>query len=129
LLGKLAISQLEAKLTALVREKDKASAELEAVNLRMLSSNNAPQAYADIKAIVRKWDRSKRGSDTEAEAMYEHGKATNILIDQLADNDNRKRLLDLIPSLVSYLELDFKQGQYRIYNASGEVSEWRQVVY
>ncbi len=40
----------------------------------------------------------------------------------------RKRLLNLLPSLVDHLEIDVEKKRYRIVNHVGEVSAWRQVV-
>ena len=128
LIGKLPISQLEAKLTALVKERDTLNEQLETESHKILSANNAPNSFADIKTAILKWDKAKYGSQQEGEAMYEFNQAGMILMEQLANNDTRKKLLDLLPALVQRLEMDFTKSQYRIVNASGEVSAWREII-
>jgi hypothetical protein len=125
LLGKLPISQLEAKLTALVQDKEALNEQLETASHKLLSASNAPNVYLDIKAAIQKWDKTKPDTKADGKAMHEFNQAANQLVDQLADNETRKRLLDLVPGLVQRLEMDFQKGYYRIVNASGEISEWR----
>ena len=43
---------------------------------------------------------------------------------QLSDNETRKKLLNLLPSLVDHLEIDTEQKRYRIVNHADETSPW-----
>ncbi len=47
---------------------------------------------------------------------------------QLWDNEIRKKLLNLLPSLVDHLVSDTEKKRYRIVNHAGEESGWRQLV-
>ena len=50
------------------------------------------------------------------------------LREQLSDNETRKKLLNLLPSLVDHLVIDVEKKRYRIVNHAGEASAWRQLV-
>ena len=127
LIGKLPIKAVEAKLTALVKEREAAGRELEASNLRMMTSAAAPMALESIKRTLAAF--AKLGADyagTKQEAVLV--KAIEALKRQLDDNDTRKKLLNLLPTLVSHLVMDIENKRYRIVNHVGEVSGWRQLV-
>ncbi len=126
LIGKLPIKALETKLTALAKERETAAQHLEAVNLKMLSSAFAPAAFDSIKETLSgfaKLGENYIGSKEERQVL----KAIEQLRKQLADNEIRKKLLNLLPSLVSHLVIDTEKKRYRIVNHAGEMSEWRQV--
>ena len=125
LIGKLPIKALETKLTALRKEREAAAQELEAANLKMLSSASAPAAFESIKETLRfaKLGTDYAGSKEEAALV----KAIEQLRQQLSDNETRKKLLNLLPSLVSHLEIDTEKKRYRIVNHAGEESGWRQL--
>ncbi len=93
----------------------------------MLSSASAPAAFDSIKETLSgfaKLATDYAGSKEEAALV----KAIEQLRQQLSDNEIRKKLLNLLPSLVSHLELDMEKKRYRIVNHAGEVSAWRQLV-
>jgi DNA invertase Pin-like site-specific DNA recombinase len=115
LVGKFPISQLEATLTALVQDKEALNEQLETASHKLLSASNAPLAFDSIKKAIRKTD------DVNLD------KVMREMIKQLQDNDTRKRLLEMLPTLVQRLEMNMEKGQYRVVNASGEVSEWEYV--
>ncbi len=126
LIGKLPIAALEKKLTASTKERESAAAELERANLKMLSSASAPAAFDSIKEALSGF--AKLGADyagTKEEAKLV--KAIEQLRRQLSDNEIRKKLLNLLPSLVSNLELDMEKKRYRIANHAGEESGWREL--
>jgi len=126
LVGKLPIKALEAKLTALVKEREAAGRELEASNLKMLSATAAPMAFESIKATLASFAKlgtSYAGSKAE-KAMV---KAIAQLTKQLDDNETRKKLLNLLPGLVAHLVIDVEKKRYRIVNHVGEASGWRQL--
>ncbi|HSA13065.1 MAG TPA: recombinase family protein [Candidatus Paceibacterota bacterium] len=126
LIGKLPVKAVEAKLTALVKEREAAGRELEASNLKMMTSAAAPMALESIKAALAgfvKLGAGYAGSKQEA-AMV---KAIEQLHKQLDDNETRKKLLNLLPTLVSHLVIDVENKRYRIVNHVGEVSGWRQL--
>lgn len=126
LVGKLPIKALEAKLTALVKERDAAAKELEAANLRMLSAVSVPTAFEDVKkalgAFVALGSRYA-GSKQESRLV----KAIGQLEQQLNDNETRKKLLGLLPRLVSEVQVDLEKKRYRVGNHAGEQSAWRQL--
>ena len=126
LVGRLPIKALEAKLTALVKEREAAGRELEASNLKMMSATAAPMAFDSIKSALAGF--AKLGADyagTKQEAAMV--KAIEQLRQQLDDNETRKRLLNLLPSLVANLVIDVEKKRYRIVNHVGEASGWRQL--
>ncbi|HOD64922.1 MAG TPA: recombinase family protein [Smithellaceae bacterium] len=130
LVGKLPIKALEAKLTALVKQREAVGRELEATSAKLLSAEAAPAAYAGIKAAlsslagVANVEADLRpGSKAETDFV----EAIEELRRQLADGETRKRLLNLLPSLVDHLELDIAGKRYRVVNHAGEASGWRQL--
>ena len=97
LIGKLPIKAVEAKLTALVKEREGAGRELEASNLKMMSATAAPTALESIKrtlAAFAKLGADYAGTKQEADLV----KAIEELKRQLADNETRKKLLNLLPT-------------------------------
>jgi hypothetical protein len=64
------------------------------------------------------------GSKQEARLV----KAIGLLNKQLDDDETRKKLLNLLPTLVSHLVIDIQGKRYQIVNHAGEVSGWRQLV-
>lgn len=126
LVGKLPIKALEAKLTALVKEREAAGRELEASNLKMMGAAAAPMALESIKRTLASF--AKLGADyagsKQEKAMV---KAVEKLREQLEDNETRKKLLNLLPSLVDHLVIDVAKKRYRIVNHAGEASAWRQL--
>ena len=127
-IGKLPMAEVSSKLTKLEAQRQATKSELDELNRVMLSSHNAPTAFNTIKQSILKWDSSKQGSRVEGEAMYEFSMAANKMIDELNDADTRKRLLNILPSLVQHLEVDLEKGCYRIKNIAGELSDWREVM-
>jgi hypothetical protein len=126
LVGKLPIKALEAKLTALVKERETAGRELEASNLKMMSATAAPMALENIKSTLGAFAKlGSRYAGTKQEAAMV--KAIEQLRRQLEDNETRKKLLNLLPSLVSHLVIDVEKKRYRIVNHAGEESGWRQL--
>jgi DNA invertase Pin-like site-specific DNA recombinase len=126
LVGKLPIKALEAKLTALVKERDQAAREIENANLKMLSAASAPTALESIKKTLSAFTKlagDYAGTKQEARLV----KAIELLRRQLGDNETRKKLLNLLPTLVNQLVLDIEHKRYRIVNHVGEVSGWRQL--
>ena len=128
LVGKLPIKALEAKLTALVKQREAVGRELEATSAKLLSAEAAPAAYAGIKAAlsslagVANVEADLRpGSKAETDFV----EAIEELRRQLADGETRKRLLNLLPSLVDHLELDIPGKRYRVVNHAGEALGWR----
>ena len=105
----------------LVKQKEE---ELAEANKSMFANSSVPAALETLKSICAEWDKSKTLQD-EAEAIYKHGQATNVLIDQLADNKIRTQLLGLIPQLVEKLEIDLTERQYRVVMTTGEKTDWR----
>jgi hypothetical protein len=127
LIGKLPIKALETKLTALVKEREAAGRELESVNLKMMGAAAAPMALESIKSALASFVKigpDYAGSKQEARLV----KAIGLLNKQLDDDETRKKLLNLLPTLVSHLVIDIQGKRYQIVNHAGEVSGWRQLV-
>lgn len=126
LIGKLPVKALESRLTALVKQREAAGQELERASAAMLSAESAPAAFESIKAMlagVGKAGADYAGSKQEAAVI----KAIDQLHDQLDDHETRRKLLNLLPSLVHHLELDIPGRRYRVCNHAGELSGWRSV--
>jgi hypothetical protein len=91
----------------------------------MMSAAAAPTAFESIRDTLAAF--AKLGADyagTKQEAAMV--KAIKQLSRQLDDNEIRKKLLNLLPSLVSHLVIDIERRRYRIVNHAGEASGWRQ---
>jgi DNA invertase Pin-like site-specific DNA recombinase len=126
LLGKLPISQLEAKLTALVKEKEALGRELEKSNATMLSAVSAPTAFDDIKrtlSALAKVPDSYAGSKQEAATVA----VIAQLRGQLEDAAIRRKLLGLLPTLVGHLVIDLEGKRYQVVNHAGERLPWRRL--
>ena len=92
----------------------------------MLSGQNAPRALIDVKAIVSKL--LKASGHTQAQATKDFLKVANDFEKALKNNDTRKQLLALLPSIVKGLIIDTTKGRYRAVSINGVESEWRNVV-
>ena len=127
MLGKLPIKALEAKLTALVKQRDGVARELQAASSRMMTATAAPAAFENLKGTLAGF--AKLGEEGYAGSKKEVmlAKASLELRRQLADGDIRQRLLNIIPALVNHLELDIPGKRYRVVNHANEVSGWRSV--
>jgi DNA invertase Pin-like site-specific DNA recombinase len=126
LIGKLPITALEAKLTALVKEREAAAKGIEAANLKMLSAVSAPTALESIKKTLSAFT-SLAGDYAGTRQEQKLVKAIEQLRLQLANNETRKKLLNVLPTLVDRLVLDIERKRYQIVNHAGEVSGWRQL--
>ncbi len=126
LIGKLPIKALETKLTALNQEREQVGKELEAASMKMLSSATAPAAFASIRQTLSAFaslPADYAGTAEEAEMV----KVIEQLRERLSDNETRKKLLNLLPSLVDHLVIDVEKKRYKIVNHAGESSGWRQL--
>ena len=151
LLGTVAITELKNKLAGMEAKRQHAKAELDALNNSMLSVNT-PQAFIDIKALFKTlwthptiklagskghytayinkadllkvkaedWTRMEKAAD-------ELEKAEQVISAALKDNSVRKRLLQLLPSIVSHLVINLEKNAYAVVLHNGKQSEWRKV--
>jgi hypothetical protein len=94
--------------------------------MKMMSSAAAPTAFASIRETLSAFGNlpEKYAGTAEEAALV---KVIEQLREQLSDNETRKKLLNLLPSLVDHLVIDVEKKRYRIVNHAGEASEWRQV--
>ena len=86
----------------------------------------APAAFDSIMETLMTFanlPKDHAGSPQEA-AMV---KVVEQLQKQLSDNEIRKKLLNLLPSLVDHLVSDIEKERYRIVNHAGEASLWREL--
>ena len=141
LLGVVPISELKIKLAALEEKRQTAKRVLDKLNANMLAGQNAPKVLNDIKEIVGEFERSAgefaaKVSDIEtfSHALKTHkptqrfDKAVKELERTLKDNEVRKKLLNLLPSIVHHLIIDTTAGRYAVVNHNGTQSEWFEVV-
>ena len=121
LIGVLDIGELKAKLTTLENKRQQAKAELDTLNTSMVSGMNAPKALADIRAVfLKKWN-PKGTKEVDASLSWAFDVAP------LKDNGTRKKLLELLPSIVKGLIIDLKGQRYLVVNHHGQQSDWRKV--
>ena len=148
LIGAIPIAELKNKLAAMETKRQQAKAELDTLNHSMLSVST-PQAFMDIRAVFQRL-RSRpiikvrvgksghfEGPDPE-EVMREHweeideaaaklDKYEEAIAKTLKDNSVRKRLLQLLPSIVSHLVINLEKNAYAVVFHNGKQSEWRKV--
>ena len=117
----LPLEELKTKLTRLETQRQQLKADLDKLNTSNISSQNAPKALADIKATFLK---NVRGA--ELTKLLTHAFEWNLIEKHLKDNETRKRLLALLPSIVKGLEIDTTHKRYRVITHNGQ-SEWRKV--
>ncbi len=148
LIGAVPIAELKTKLAAMEAKRQQAKAELDALNHSMLSVST-PQAFMDIKAVfarlrsypVIKLERGPSGYfegpdidevwekhwDEVDEAAAKLDKFKESIAKTLKDNSIRKRLLQLLPSVVSHLVINLEKNAYAVVFHNGKQSEWRKV--
>lgn len=126
LLNKLPLAALEKKFTALSKEREAVGRELEEHNLKIMCSTAAPTAFENIKTVLGNFARvGKQYAGTKQEAALV--KTIKALRVQLANNETRKKLLGLLPSLVQSIVIDGTAKRYQVINHAGETSGWRQL--
>ena len=126
LIGVVNVAELQTKLAELNQKREVVQGILEKMNASMLSGQNAPRALIDVKAIVSKL--LKASGHTQAQATKDFLKVANDFEKALKNNDTRKQLLALLPSIVKGLIIDTTKGRYRAVSINGVESEWRNVV-
>jgi DNA invertase Pin-like site-specific DNA recombinase len=149
LTASLPITELRTKLTTLENKRQTAKSELDKLNNSIITSQNVPKAFLDIKALFKSLTthpviKLTKGSSGHLEGpdidqvWAEHWEtvdratqgltlAETIITDTLKDNDTRKRLLGLLPSIVKGLVIDTTNKQYAVVNHNGQQSDWRKV--
>src|ERR1017187_7774397 len=78
------------------------------------------QAYPSRNLPAQPLDQDRRVRQAVDQPRPHHKR-------QLGDNDTRKKLLNLLPTLVAHLVIDIEKKRYQIVNHVGEVSGWRQL--
>jgi hypothetical protein len=126
LIGVVDVIELQTKLADLNQKREVVQGILEKVNATMLSGQNAPRALTDVKGIVSRL--LKASGHTEAQATKDFLKVANDFEKVLQDNETRKQLLALLPSIVHHLIIDTTKGRYAVVGVNGQQSEWREVV-
>ncbi len=126
LIGQLPLAAVQRKLTALAKQRETAGQELERASAAMLSSESGPAAFESIKAMlagVAKVGENYKGTRAEARAV----RAIRQLHQQLDDNETRRKLLNLLPTLINHVIIDVEKKRYQVVNHAGELSVWRQL--
>ena len=126
LIGLVDVIELQTKLADLNQKREVVQGIIEKVNATMLSGQNAPRALTDVKGIVSRL--LKASGHTEAQATKDFLKVANNFEKVLQDNETRKQLLALLPSIVHHLIIDTTKGAYKVVSINGVESEWREVV-
>jgi DNA invertase Pin-like site-specific DNA recombinase len=125
LLETLPIAELRSKLTTLENKRQAAKEELEKINAVMLSSGNAPRALQSVKDIISEMGGNTTGHiDRESK---EYAKLVDRISLHLNNQETRKKLLSLLPSLIKGLIVDTTGKRYAVVNHSGNQSNWRKV--
>ena len=118
----LSIDELKSRLIKFETQRQTLKADLDKLNTSNLSSQNAPQAIADVlKSITM-----PPGGIDKTDPQYRSIK--DRIIAHLSANDTRKRLLGLLPSICKGLVIDTTNKRYAVLLHNGEQSEWRSVV-
>jgi hypothetical protein len=70
----------------------------------------------------------KTSGHTQDEATKDFLKVANDFEKVLQNNETRKKLLGLLPSIVKNIVIDTTKGAYKVVSINGVESEWRSVV-
>jgi hypothetical protein len=124
LIGVLPIEELKTKITDLENKRQTAKGIVDRINTNRLSSQTAPKVLGEVKEIV---SRLLKGKETP-KSNQDFIRLANDFQKRLSDNETRKRLLNLLPTLVKTIIVDTTKGAYAVVNHSGKQSEWRQVI-
>jgi DNA invertase Pin-like site-specific DNA recombinase len=109
------LPEVVAELNRLQAERQKEKETLDAENQKMMVASTAPVAFANIRKLVH-------GTDDHA-----LDDAFRSVIEALKDNEVRKKLLLLIPSLIQGLVIDLEKGCYAVRTHTDKLSTWRDV--
>ncbi|MHC1767679.1 MAG: recombinase family protein [Verrucomicrobiia bacterium] len=122
LVGAVPVMELKTKLSAIQVEREAAKAELAAAVQAATSAGAAPAALSDIRQVIQCLE-GRPG----AAAVRAANRAAVDLHAQLGNPEVRRRLLGLLPGLVSDLVVDLERRRYQVRFVGGEVSDWRSV--
>ncbi len=121
------IAIIRAKIDKFKTEKKRVESELEKVSQTVQTSAKIPLAIADIKKLLGVMLNSKSGSK-QSKAADDFDKAAEQCEKILKDNEARKKIKLVIPSLVKQVNFDVVKGGYTVVKHNGEVSKFYQVI-
>lgn len=118
LIAQVPVKALAEKMRKLNDEKMSAQVELEKQVMQNYQMNAAPTAWQDVLNTFKA---------TNGKTISELNEASEELRNQLADPDIRRRLRDLIPSVINGIVVDLKNERYAVVDLSGKLGPWRDV--
>ena len=120
LIGSLPVAELKLKLGRLETRRQQKKSELDALNTSMLSSLNVPKALNDVKSIISEFLTDP--VDSVSNKWLDTVKRFETV---LKDNDTRKQLLELLPSIIKGLIIDTTKGGYQVVSHNDKISPMR----
>lgn len=118
LIAQVPVKALADKMRKLNGEKLAAQVELEKQLKQNWQMNAAPTAWQDVLNTFKA---------TNGNTIAELNAASEELQKELSDPDIRRRLRDLIPSVINGIVVDLKNEHYAVVDLSGKRGPWRDV--
>lgn len=118
LLDTLSVAELKSKLASLEAKRQEAKAKLDELNNSNILGQQAPQALSAVTSML--------GLDIGISVKVQRTLNERVKF-HLSNNDTRKRLLQLLPSIVGGLLIDTTAKRYAVVFHNGKQSEWRKV--
>jgi hypothetical protein len=118
LIAQVPVKALADKMRKLNGEKLAAQVELEKQLRQNWQMNAAPTAWQDVLNTFKA---------TNGNTIAELNAASEELQKELSDPDIRRRLRDLIPSVINGIVVDLKNEHYAVVDLSGTRGPWRDV--
>lgn len=118
LLDTLSVAELKSKLASLEAKRQTAKAELDELNNSNIAGQQAPQALSTVTSML--------GLPIGKPVSVQRTLNERVKF-HLSVNNTRKRLLQLLPSIVGGLLIDTTAKRYAVMFHNGKQSEWRTV--
>jgi hypothetical protein len=119
------IPELAKKLNDLEKSRNDARNRLAGYQELLIGDSTAPRITDEIRKIVFRVDNAEYGSKRYYEALGEYDTASNILIDQLQDQETRKRLVPMLAQLIKQITMDLELMRYQVQWADGRKTDWQ----
>jgi hypothetical protein len=118
LIGQVPVQALADKMRKLNDEKMSTQTELDKQLRQGYQMNAAPTAWQDVLNTFKA---------TNGKTVAELNAASEELEKELSDPDIRRRLLELIPSVINGIVIDLANQRYAVVDLSGKQGPWRDV--
>jgi DNA invertase Pin-like site-specific DNA recombinase len=109
---------LKKRFAALQTRKNALLKERETLTRLQVSSTDTPRAFGDIRKALKIIDKDARSFNEIA----------RIVIASLKDADIRNKLVAVLPSLLSVVEVDLNKGAYRVQRKDGTWTDFTTVL-